>query len=201
MKKKINKSLIKDFLITWSPFLITIIFFIGGYITKIDVMSKKLDNNFKLTVTLVEKWNKFIMTGIIEKGDLIPVWEYMSSKEYINFLREKILALEKDLEKLYHKKHVLKKEIEPYSVRSIADGKVIFVEKLLGKGYTVKIDYGGGFSVIYGNLSRIFVKVGDFVPRGEVIGIVEEIPENFEENSYVRFEVIKSIGTGIFNKK
>ena len=41
-----------------------------------------------------------------------------------------------------------------------------------GYGRMVEVDHGNGFSTRYGHLSRIDVKVGDHVVRGDVIGEV-----------------------------
>ena len=41
-----------------------------------------------------------------------------------------------------------------------------------GYGRMVEVDHGNGFSTRYGHLSRIDVKVGDHVVRGNVVGEV-----------------------------
>jgi murein DD-endopeptidase MepM/ murein hydrolase activator NlpD len=39
-----------------------------------------------------------------------------------------------------------------------------------GYGQHVMVDHGNGFSTLYGHMSEIYVKAGDVVNRGTVIG-------------------------------
>jgi murein DD-endopeptidase MepM/ murein hydrolase activator NlpD len=56
-------------------------------------------------------------------------------------------------------------------VTAAGDGKVILVEYLTyGYGRHVIIDHGGGLSTLYGHMIEIYVKNGDTVSRGQVIG-------------------------------
>ena len=54
-------------------------------------------------------------------------------------------------------------------VKSTAAGKVIFAGWDGGYGYTVRIDHGYGITTVYAHNSRLLVKIGDSVGRGEVI--------------------------------
>lgn len=56
-------------------------------------------------------------------------------------------------------------------VMAAAKGTVILVEYLrYGYGQHIIIDHGGGISSLYGHLSEMYVKPGDSVARGQVIG-------------------------------
>ncbi|QLA16379.1 M23 family metallopeptidase [Desulfolutivibrio sulfoxidireducens] len=50
------------------------------------------------------------------------------------------------------------------------DGSVVFVGNLGLYGQTVVIDHGLGLQTLYGHLSRIDVKAGEFVTKGQFIG-------------------------------
>lgn len=54
---------------------------------------------------------------------------------------------------------------------AIAPGRVISAGDRFGYGNTVEIDHGLGFSTLYGHLSAINVKRGDWVRPGEVVGL------------------------------
>lgn len=58
-------------------------------------------------------------------------------------------------------------------VRSVADGRVAFAGKRNGYGNVVYIEHGNGHrTTVYAHLSRIDVREGQHVARGETIGAV-----------------------------
>ena len=57
-------------------------------------------------------------------------------------------------------------------IMAINDGKVIFAGWMRGYGKTVKIRHGGGYVSLYAHQSRLRVKRGQFVKRGQIIGYV-----------------------------
>jgi murein DD-endopeptidase MepM/ murein hydrolase activator NlpD len=57
-------------------------------------------------------------------------------------------------------------------VRSIGDGQVDFAGTMSGYGNVVEIDHGKGASTLYAHLSRIDVRKGQRVERGQRIGAV-----------------------------
>ena len=77
-------------------------------------------------------------------------------------------------------------------VRAAATGKVVSVEETVQTGLTVKMDLGGGYEVVIGQLSDVRFKVGDTVNRGEVIGFVAE-PSRYYivEGPNVYFQMLK----------
>jgi murein DD-endopeptidase MepM/ murein hydrolase activator NlpD len=57
-------------------------------------------------------------------------------------------------------------------VQVTASGKVTIAGRQRGYGNVVYVDHGNGLSTRYGHLSRIDVRVGDAVMRGQTIGLV-----------------------------
>jgi murein DD-endopeptidase MepM/ murein hydrolase activator NlpD len=57
-------------------------------------------------------------------------------------------------------------------VYATAEGKVSSVETDLGLGKMIRISHLSGYTTVYAHLSRIKVKIGQYVKRGEVIGAV-----------------------------
>jgi murein DD-endopeptidase MepM/ murein hydrolase activator NlpD len=62
-----------------------------------------------------------------------------------------------------------------------------------GYGYLVKIDHGGGKETWYGHQSKIAVKVGDTVSKGDVIGYVGSTGNS--TGPHLHFEVHQGGGT------
>lgn len=58
------------------------------------------------------------------------------------------------------------------SIKAAAGGKVIMVDYVYGTGNTVKVDHGNGIVTLYGHCSKILVKEGQTVEKGEVIAKV-----------------------------
>ena len=50
-----------------------------------------------------------------------------------------------------------------------ADGKVKFVGRQGGWGKVLKIDHGNGYRTVYAHLSRIVVKPGSEIKRGDLV--------------------------------
>lgn len=58
-------------------------------------------------------------------------------------------------------------------IYATGNGKIITVEKLNnGFGYHVIIEHGYGYQTLYAHMSKISVRVGEKVKRGQVIGLV-----------------------------
>ena len=55
---------------------------------------------------------------------------------------------------------------------AVNNGKVIFAGRMGGYGKVVKIKHGGGYMSLYAHQSRIRVKRGQYVKKGQIIGYV-----------------------------
>ena len=58
------------------------------------------------------------------------------------------------------------------AVAAPADGKVIYTGLLEARGNAVGVDHGGGVTSYYFHLSRILVKPGDILKKGQILGQV-----------------------------
>jgi murein DD-endopeptidase MepM/ murein hydrolase activator NlpD len=56
-------------------------------------------------------------------------------------------------------------------VPSTNAGKVVFADDLFYTGWTVIIDHGLDIFSVYGHLSKTLVKTGDFIERGQILGL------------------------------
>lgn len=54
--------------------------------------------------------------------------------------------------------------------KAIAGGRVVYADWFKGYGLLLIIDHGGGYHSLYGNLSEIFLKTGDILIEGTVVG-------------------------------
>jgi len=57
-------------------------------------------------------------------------------------------------------------------IKAPADGVVVFAARNGGMGRSVRISHGFGYTTVYGHLSKILVKPGDQINRGDEIGLV-----------------------------
>lgn len=63
---------------------------------------------------------------------------------------------------------------EGQTVRAVESGQVAYADWYKGFGKLVILDHGSGFYTLYGNLSRLDLKKGDRVSRGQAIGLAGE---------------------------
>lgn len=56
-------------------------------------------------------------------------------------------------------------------IRAMADARVRFAGSMSGFGNVVWLDHGGSILTVYAHLSRIDVRQGDFVRRGQPVGL------------------------------
>jgi murein DD-endopeptidase MepM/ murein hydrolase activator NlpD len=68
-----------------------------------------------------------------------------------------------------------------------AKGRVIRAGWAVGYGLTVEIDHGFGFSTLYGHASKLLVKRGQLVERGDVIAQVGRT--GIATSSHLHYEV------------
>lgn len=76
-------------------------------------------------------------------------------------------------------------------ISAAGEGSVVSVQYLkYGYGQHVIIDHGGGISTLYGHMSEMYVKVGDKVNRGQVIGKMGSTGRS--TGTHLHFEVRKN---------
>ncbi|MDK1023327.1 MAG: M23 family metallopeptidase [Gammaproteobacteria bacterium] len=75
-------------------------------------------------------------------------------------------------------------------VISVAAGVVVHAGPLYGYGEMVEINHGGGFSTRYGHHQELFVKVGDIVKKGQIVGLMGSSGRS--TGPHVHFEVYKN---------
>ena len=75
-------------------------------------------------------------------------------------------------------------------VRSIGAGKVDFAGWMGGYGNVVQVNHGNGDSTLYAHLSRVFVRTGARVERGENVGAVGST--GWSTGPHLHFEVRKN---------
>jgi septal ring factor EnvC (AmiA/AmiB activator) len=59
-------------------------------------------------------------------------------------------------------------------VKAVHEGKVVFADNFRGYGELVIVSHGSGYHTLYGNLSKIFSKIGAIIKDQQVIGEVGE---------------------------
>jgi len=75
-------------------------------------------------------------------------------------------------------------------ILAVRSGKVVFYAEDFGNfGKTIIIDHGDGLRSVYTRASDIFVRPGDNVQRGSVVGRVGS--SGRDKNSYLHFEIRK----------
>ena len=73
-------------------------------------------------------------------------------------------------------------------IYATGDAKVVRVEyKTTGYGYNVVLDHGYGFQTLYAHMSKILVKPGQKVKRGETIGLIGST--GLSTSPHVHYEV------------
>lgn len=143
-------------------------FGVGGisHRTKIEDMLLKISNaiNFELSSfdEIFRKINQKL--SVIEHTPSIwPTYGELTSG--FGWRRTHFLGKE------FHKGIDIANEVGT-KVKATASGTVSFVGYSGGLGLVVEINHGYGYKTKYGHLYRSFVKLGDKVKRGEVIGLI-----------------------------
>jgi len=77
----------------------------------------------------------------------------------------------------------------PYGrpIAAADSGEVILSKWWKGYGKAVVIDHGRGVSTVYGHMSRIYVKYGDQIRKGQIIGLVGST--GYSTGPHLHFEV------------
>jgi len=72
-------------------------------------------------------------------------------------------------------------------ILAAAKGKVVYAANMSGYGMMVEIDHGYGYTTRYGHASRLLVRVGQSVQRGERIALVGKT--GIATSSHLHYEV------------
>ncbi len=104
----------------------------------------------------------------LEKMEIVPNSDFgqIRKKVLVDPKTRKIADRWKD----YHKGADFRASIGT-PIFSAEDGKVVAARNLLGSGNTVIVDHGQGLLSLYFHLSKIKVKEGQSVKRGDIIGL------------------------------
>ena len=73
---------------------------------------------------------------------------------------------------------------------AVEDGIVAKAQTMRGYGRMIEIKHGDMYSTRYGHNSRNFVKVGDYVRKGQLIGLVGSTGRS--TGPHVHFEVLQA---------
>jgi septal ring factor EnvC (AmiA/AmiB activator) len=81
------------------------------------------------------------------------------------------------------------------AVKAIAGGEVAIAEGIGTYGLTVIVQHGGGDYSVYGSLSRIDVRKGDKVDKGQVLGAVGSADPDLQ--AHLHFEIRRARGVAV----
>ncbi len=84
-------------------------------------------------------------------------------------------------------KGVLINANEGSSVKTIADGQIVYADWLKGFGWVMIIDHGEGYMSLYGHNQALLKEVGDKVTQGEMIALVGQ--SGGQANPSLYFEI------------
>lgn len=131
-------------------------------------ISKRFENGTSINIPLIKKENEYFQ----------PYYNY----SLINYLK-------------YSNENRLKIELKSSStIVAVKMGKVTRVNKRCGNGQHIIIKHENGFSSMYGSkYSKIKVKEGDFVEKGEIIGITESNKRDIVDFSFLLMKDNKRI--------
>ena len=124
---------------------------------------------------------KIIKKVLIQQIKLERILNKVSQKKFYDLmflppLKGKILSPFGAIRVFNHRKESIHKGIDikaPLNspVKSSSYGRVVFANNLYFGGKTVIIDHGLGVFTIYMHLNKIFVRRGEFVKKGKIIGL------------------------------
>ncbi|UFX98348.1 peptidoglycan DD-metalloendopeptidase family protein [Candidatus Gromoviella agglomerans] len=137
---------------------------------------KKQVDGFKV------KENSFQNVEFTSDIEFLPPWDENAEASLLLSFRENMDKLSKNFNKRFNNKYDLSNKSDgifiifnslnnrSVDIKSISDGKVVVVSKNPTFGNLIVIDIGNGRNVLYGNLSEVFVKKGDFISQQSLIG-------------------------------
>jgi len=116
-----------------------------------------------------------------EYNEAMKIYHSVSDKSYIK--QKFILPLESNITSAFGTARVYNGSLKGYHsgtdfrakmgtpIKAANDGKVALVKKRFYSGGTVLIDHGEGVYTCYFHMSKFNVKKGDFVKRGQILGL------------------------------
>jgi murein DD-endopeptidase MepM/ murein hydrolase activator NlpD len=141
---------------------------IRGYIDDVDTLDEKTDELREYSVELLEKIKKLQKESTEYVGGKL-LWPVPSSGKVVSYFGMRIHPVYK-----VRKMHYGIDIAASYKRNIVAanDGIVVSAGYINGYGYTVVIDHGGGISTLYAHCSKMHVKAGDMVFKGDLIALI-----------------------------
>lgn len=168
-----KKRFRKDRIIVTERFLKKVLPFFSFY--NLDPKKSDIENFLKINREL-RRENNLFLRKLLKKTSKKRLWE----GRWICLKRAKCTARFADYRSYFYKGKLIDKEVHlGLDLASVANtevpasnnGRVIFAGVLGIYGFTVILDHGQGLFSLYGHLSKINVKVGQEVKKGQIIGI------------------------------
>ena len=116
-----------------------------------------------------------------EYAEAMKIYNHISQKNYLR--KPFILPIESKITSEFGKARVYNGSLKGYHsgtdfrakvgtpIKAANDGKVVLVAKRFYSGGTVVLDHGEGIYTCYFHMNKFDVKKGEFVKRGEVLGL------------------------------
>jgi murein DD-endopeptidase MepM/ murein hydrolase activator NlpD len=114
-----------------------------------------------------------IVAAVWKAGKSLPEWKGVF-----------LMPLQEDIEGTFGKKSVINGQARsPHTgvdlhgslgepIKAVNNGKVVLIADHFFTGNTVFLDHGGGIFTMYCHMSKVMVKKGDVIEKGQVIGLV-----------------------------
>ena len=130
-------------------------------------------NNIPDAARIEENQLILIPGASVLKEVSVPLPDY--KKEEFNWpVRGKILSFFNEAKGSHPNRGIDIQVNDGDTVKAAREGKVVFADFLAGYGDTVIVDHGDGFLSVYAQNTRLLVKLGDHVYKGESLAKVGE---------------------------
>ncbi len=156
----------------------------------VDVEAIVKSNNIP-NVALIEKDQLVFIPGALAVKDVGPVAERVNVSdpgEFIWPVKGRILSYFGERYQSRANRGIAIQAPEGESVKASRSGKVVFADYLNGYAYTVILDHGDGFFSVYGQNSRLLVKLGEMVSQNQPLALLGKQGEV----SFLHFEIRKN---------
>ncbi len=125
---------------------------------QVDALLKELDQRFKLSQAKTKSKGQGHSKGSLLWPTQGKVVSFFGRQKHPNF------------DTYVNKKGIEIKTKNASSIQTVSQGKVVYADWLKGYGLVVIIDHTNGFFSLYAHASKLLVKEGQTVTKGEVIG-------------------------------